>query len=109
MYAYTPVQMYVSMYFVWSCDLHITSFAVQVIQWVDDTGSGHVEITSPSTSEQEAQEVLQEHRAFMENDATVRPIAILLCQPYINYWVSVIIIISKPHHMTSAVITVFIW
>ena len=78
-----------------------------MIQWVDDTGSVHVEITSPSTSEQEAQEMLQEHHAFMENDATVRPIAILLCQPYINYWVSVIF--NKSRHMTSAVITVFIW
>ena len=49
----------------------IASFIAQVIQWVKDTGSSHVEITTPSVNEQEAQEMLGGHRTFMETDATV--------------------------------------
>ena len=43
-----------------------------MIQWVQDTGSAHVEITSPTATEQRAEDTLKEHHMFMENDATVR-------------------------------------
>jgi len=47
-------------------------FTAQVIQWVKEIGSAHVEVISQSSNEREAQEMLKEHRMFMENDATVR-------------------------------------
>ena len=43
-----------------------------MIEWVKDTGSTHVEVTSPTATERKAQDTLEEHRMFMENDATVR-------------------------------------
>ena len=68
----TGSNIYIHIYiYIYCLVMRSTLFAAQVIQWVDDTGSGHVEITSVSASEQETQEMLQEHRAFMENDATV--------------------------------------
>ena len=42
-----------------------------MIEWVKDTGSRHVEVTSPTATERKAQDILEEHRMFMENDATV--------------------------------------
>ena len=42
-----------------------------MIQWVDDTGSKHVDMDVRSNDEQEAQKLLIDHREFMENEATV--------------------------------------
>ena len=75
----------------------IASFIAQVIQWVKDTGSSHVEITTPSVNEQEAQEMLGQHRTFMETDATVR--SILSCA-------YMCVSMKHPHVKSSANLTV---
>jgi len=48
-----------------------------VIQWVDDTGSKHVDMNVRSKDEQEAQKLLIDHREFMENEATVSVVKLI--------------------------------
>ena len=48
-----------------------------MIQWVDDTGSKHVDMNVHSKDEQEAQKLLIDHREFMENEATVSVVKLI--------------------------------
>lgn len=51
----------------------------QVIKWVDEVGSIHVDVDVHTKNEQEAQQLLIDHREFMENEATVSMTSMCQC------------------------------